>query len=138
MGIKSFVCITSLLVLMIVCGCRTASITSSPGGIGSRNETFSIVVPKPSAVKQGAGTTVTLSLKRGSSFKQDVRLDVTARGLEVAPGSVTIKASEPPSAAVQITVPRDTALGDHRVYVIGIPEAGKPTAAEFVVKVVAE
>ncbi len=137
MGIRTFAWISSLLTMMMVAGCSTSGDKISPqGGISAMNEHFSISVPEPITIKQGASATVTLSITRGGSFKQDVRLDVTTVGIDIWPSSVIVKASDKPTAPLQLSVPRDAAIGEYRVYIKGTPESGMPTASEFIVTVV--
>ena len=50
--------------------------------------------------------------------------------------SVTVKASDKPDVQIQLTVPKDAALGDYPVVVKGTPDTGEPTSVEFTLKVV--
>ena len=100
---------------------------------------FKIAVPTfDTDVKQGEVRAVTVSLQRGESFKQDVKLQIQAsKGISVEPTDVLVKASESPDVQLRIAATKDTALGAYRVSVKGTPKTGEPTSTAFTVKVVA-
>ena len=130
---KTVMTIVMTLALTAFVGCM------SPRGGGMSGEGFKIAVPTFNTdVKQGDRRTVTVSLHRGESFKRDVKLEIkAAKGISVEPVDVTVKGSDAPDVQLQITAPKDAALGEYRVYVRGTPETGAPTSVEFTVKVVA-
>jgi uncharacterized membrane protein len=99
---------------------------------------FKIAVPTFStAIKQGQTQNVTVSLERGDSFKQDVKLQIEAStGISVEPTSVIIKASDKPDVQLRIAAAKNAALGEYLVSVRGIPKTGESTSTEFNVKVV--
>ena len=132
---KTAIAIVMALTLTILSGCQT----SPRGGSMVKNEGFRISVPTfDTSVKQGQLQTVTVSLLRDSLFKQDVKLHIkAAKGISVEPTSVTVKASDRPDVQLQITAPKDAALGEYPVVVKGTPETGEPTSVGFTVKVVA-
>jgi uncharacterized membrane protein len=105
----------------------------------SADEGFKIGVPTLTTnIKQGDRQTVNVSLHRGKYFKQDVKLEITAtKGITVEPTNVLIKASDQPEVQLQISVAKDAALSEYRVYLKGTPGTGQPTSTEFKVKVVA-
>ena len=127
--------ILTTMMLVTAGGCMTNE--SSKGGVVQVNEEFSITVPATTTVKQGTEATIVVMLNRGAYFKRDVRLELKTDGITVSPKSVLIAASDRPDAQFQIVTTGDTALGDYRVAVTGMPENGKPAATVFVVKVVA-
>jgi len=98
---------------------------------------FKIHVPQFGAtVKQGEIKSAKVTLKRGKYFKQDVTVKLEAsRGISVKPTDVTIKASEEPVIPIQISVPKDAAIGEYRIHVQGTPESGALTAINMKVKV---
>ena len=100
---------------------------------------FKIAVPTLGTdVKQGEVRSITVSLQRGESFKQDVKLQIQAsKGLSVEPTEVLVKASESPDVQVRVAATTDTALGSYTVSVKGTPKRGEPTSTAFTVKVVA-
>ena len=124
------------LALAVVSGCQSAG---PRGGGVSRDEGFKIAVPTfETEVKQGELQTVSVSIQRGEFFKRDVKLEIKAsKGIGVAPTSMMVKASDKPDAQLRITAAKDAALGEYRIYVMGTPDTGQPTSAEFKVKVVA-
>ena len=127
--------ILTSMMLVAAAGCTTN--VSSKGGVVQVNEEFSITVPATTTVKQGTEATIVVMLNRGAYFKRDVRLELKTDGITVSPKSVLIAASDKPDMQFQIVTSSDTALGDYRVAVTGVPENGKPAATVFVVKVVA-
>jgi uncharacterized membrane protein len=124
------------LALAAVSGCQSSN--STRGGGMTMDVGFKIAVPTYNTeVKQGDVRTVTVSLKRGESFKQDVMLQInTTKGISVDPTNILVKASEKPDVQLTITVPKDAALGEYGVSVKGTPATGEPTSTEFDVKVV--
>jgi len=133
---KTGIAIGMTLALATLFGCQT----SSPrGGSVVEHEGFRIAVPTfDTSVKQGELQTVTVSVQRDSLFKQDVKLNIkAAKGISIDPTSVTIKASDKPDVQLQITAPKDAAIGEYPVVVTGTPETGEPTSVGFTVKVVA-
>ena len=135
---KKVIAITIVLTLVLV---AVSSGTSSPkgGGVG-KGEGFKIDVPTfATKVKQGETQSVTISLQRGESFKQDVTLEVKlteGEGISIDPAKVIVKASDKPDVQLTITAPKDAALGEYIVSVKGTPTVGEPTSVEFNVKVV--
>lgn len=114
---------------------------SPKGGSAIKGKGFKIAVPTfDTKIKQGEVQSVTLSLARGESFKQDVTLKIElskGEGISFDPAKVLVKASDEPNVQLTITVPKDAALGEYIVSVTGTPKIGEPTSTEFNVKVVA-
>lgn len=132
---KKIIVASMILSLMAVSGCK--STTSPQGGVLPQDKEFSIAVPKHSTVKQGESIPVVIELNRGSFFKRDVQLVISAEGLDITPDKILVKASEQPEAQLQIAADRDAALGEYRVYINATPAAGKTTSTELTVRVVA-
>ncbi|MGA2173303.1 MAG: hypothetical protein ABSG82_09905, partial [Sedimentisphaerales bacterium] len=113
---------------------------SPKGGSVGKGEGFKIAVPTfDTKIKQGEIQSVTISLERGESFKQDVTLEIKlskGEGITFDPAKVIVKASDKPDVQLTITVPKDAALGEYKVSVTGTPTTGEPTSVEFNVKVV--
>jgi uncharacterized membrane protein len=133
-GMKTAGAIVALLVLVMGSGCTTTK-DSGQGGIVPLDEGFSITVPASSTLKQGASTTISISLNRGAYFKRDVHLYINTDGINVTPSYVLIKASDRAELKFQITAARDAAIGEYRVSVKGIPETGDKASTVFTVKV---
>lgn len=124
------------LALTAFVGCQSSG---SRGGGMAENEGFKIAVPTfGTDIKQGEIQSVTVSLNRGDSFKQDVKLKIkTTEGISVDPTSIWVKAGDKPDVQLRIAASKDAALGEYRVHVTGTPETGEPSSADFGVKVVA-
>ena len=133
---KTAITILMTLTLATISGCHS----SSPRGGGMTTDVgFKIAVPNfDTDVKQGEVRAVTVSLQRGESFKQDVRLQIQpSEGISVDPTDVLVKASASPEVQIRITATKNTALGAYVVSVKGTPKTGEPTSTAFTVKVVA-
>jgi len=123
------------LVLVTAFGCQS----SSPRGGGMTKDVgFKIVVPTfATEIKQGETRSVLLVLERGTSFKQDVKLQVeTTKGIAIDPTSTIILKSDKPEVLIRLSVAADAALGAYNVRVVGTPTTGEPTSTVFNVKVV--
>jgi len=135
---KNAIAILMTLALVIGSGCWLNNKKDSPqGGVVPKDEEFSITVPATIKVKQGAETTVAVTLNRGAYFKRDVHLDIQAEGINISPASILVKASESPRVTLQVVIAQEAALGEYRVSVTGTPVSGEPTTAVFTVTVVA-
>ena len=114
---------------------------SPKGGSALKGEGFKIAVPTfDTKIKQGEVQSVTISLERGESFKQDVTLEIKlskGEGLTFDPAKVVVKAGDKPDVQLKISAPKDAALGEYKVSVTGTPTTGEATSVEFNVKVVA-
>ncbi len=128
--------IVLMLVLVTVSGCYEAN--SLKGGSVLVGEDFKIAVPYfDTKVKQGEVKSVTVSLKRGEYFKQDVKLQIKApAGITIDPTYALVKASDKPDVQLRISAAKDSALGGYLVSVTGTPTTGEPASTEFNVRVV--
>ena len=136
---KKVIAITIMLTLVLA---AVSFATDSPkGGSVVKDQGFNISVPSfDTKVKQGETQAVTISLQRGDSFKQDVKLQIKlskGEGISIAPAKVVVKASDKPEVQIKITAPKNAALGEYNVSVTGTPTTGEPTSVEFKVQVVA-
>jgi uncharacterized membrane protein len=132
---KKVIMIAVTLALATVLGCYSSS---EKGGSVVKGEGFKIAVPTfEIEIKQGETQSLTISLERGESFKQDVKLEFkAAKGISIEPTNVMVKASDKPEVPLGITVPKDAALGAYSISVKGTPKTGEPTSTEFNVKVI--
>jgi uncharacterized membrane protein len=132
---KKVIMIAVTLALVTVSGCYSSS---EKGGSVLKGEEFKIAVPTFDVdIKQGEVQSVTISLERGASFKQDVKLMFkTTKGISVEPTDVMVKASDKPDVQLRITVPKTAALGVYSISVKGTPKTGEPTSTAFNVRVV--
>ena len=135
---KKLMLIVVMLAMVTVSGCYTVQSNSPKGGSVLKGEGFKIAVPTFDVdMKQGDVQSVVVSIERGESFKQDVKLEIkAAKGISVEPTSVTVKAGDTPDTQLRITIPKDAALGVYLVSVKGTPKTGEPTSTDFSVKVV--
>ncbi len=136
---KKVIAITIVLTLVLAAVSIGAN---KEGGSMGKGEGFKIDVPYFDVkVKQGEIQTVTIKLKRGENFKQDVTLEFKLskadKGITVEPGKVLVKASDKPEVQLTITAPKKAALGEYIISVTGTPATGEAVATEFKVKVVA-
>ena len=101
-----------------------------------RAETFSIEVPPGGTnVTQGKREEVSVSIDRGGSFKQPVKLKFEApAGIKVQPSEVTVGGADT-RVKVGIEAAPDATPGRHSINVIGIPETGKQTSVKMDVDV---
>ena len=132
---KTAITIVLTLVLVAVSGCQSSS---PQGGSVLKGEGFKIAVPTlDTKLKQGETQNVTVSLERGESFKQDVKLKIEAsKGISVDPTKVMVKASDKPDVQLRIAAAQNAAFGEYSVSVKGVPKTGESTSTAFTVKVV--
>jgi uncharacterized membrane protein len=113
---------------------------SPKGGSTLKGEGFKIAVPMfDTKIKQGEVQSVTISLERGESFKQDVTLEIKlfkGEGITFDPAKVIVKAGDKADVQLTITAIKNAALGEYKVSVTGTPTTGESTSVEFNVKVV--
>jgi uncharacterized membrane protein len=135
-------CLTAGLIAVI--GCESKSPPGGPGvnddnqnsHVSTPDNTFRVSVPS-ATLKQGETKAVTVSIKRGTSFDQDVMLEV-----ENAPQGVTFKFDDPAikaSAAethLTIEASKDAALGEHKIMISAKPaRSGAATETELKVEI---
>jgi uncharacterized membrane protein len=112
---------------------------SPKGGSAVKDEGFKIAVPSfDTKIKQGEVRSVTISMERGKSFKQDVTLEIKllkGEGITFAPAKVVVKAGDKADVQLTITVPKDAAIGEYDISVTGTPTTGESTSVVFNVKV---
>ena len=127
--------VVALTATVAFVGCK-----KSPEGGRAGSDVFKVSVPAlPTTIKQGEMQVVRVSVDRGESFKQSVKLVVTApKGLDVDPDSVTVNLGDKGDVQLTIKAAKDAPLGNQKVAVKGTPGAGgEPTSTEFTVTVVA-
>jgi hypothetical protein len=102
-----------------------------PPMFGQADDTFNLNLAAQS-VKQGDAKEVTVGIKRGTNFDQDVGLrfvDLPA-GVTVTPTGPALKHGDG-DAKVTLKVADDAAPGDYTVKVMGHPTRGGDATAEF-------
>jgi uncharacterized membrane protein len=136
-----------LLVAALVAftGCNN----SSPGGPGATNpdtkkpvvgradNTFTLDAPNlATKLKQGESKAVSIAIKRGKNFSQDITLkfDNVPNGMSIDPASPVIKHGDE-EAKVTFKTTNDAALGDFTIKVTGRPSSGADASTEFKITV---
>ncbi|HTU90903.1 MAG TPA: hypothetical protein VMF69_12570 [Gemmataceae bacterium] len=134
--------------LLIFTGCDKGT----PGGPGATNnkstnskipslkqgeDTFSLTVPTLSTtLKQGENKVVSLGIKRGKNFDEDVMLkfENLPKGMTIDPSAPTIKHGDT-EVNVTIKAASDAAVGDFTIEVKGHPEKGPDATQKLKVTV---
>lgn len=143
---KSLTNIFLLTAALGVFGCADNTKLGGPGAttpdrekpmIGQADNTFTLDPPNfATNVKQGESKVVSIGIKRGKNFDQDVTLEFenVPQGLSFEPRKPTIKKSE---KEVQLTVKAtDTAaVNTHMVKILGHAANGPPATNEIKIEV---
>jgi len=130
-----------VVTLAAVVGCDQGKHTAGGPGVtttgekpplyGQKDDTFNLTLASQS-VKQGDAKEVTVGIKRGSNFEQDVALtfvDLPA-GVTVNPAGPALKHGDA-DAKVMLKVTNEAAPGDYTVKVMGHPTKGGDATTEF-------
>jgi hypothetical protein len=117
---------------------RTDSNTSAKAPLyGEADDTFNLSVPFLSTtLKQGETKAVSMGIKRGKNFDQDVGLkfDGLPKGVTLDPASPVIKHGDT-EAKLTLKAADDASLGDFTVKVTGHPTKGPDASTEFKITV---
>ena len=127
--------------VVVVGGCNTKSTSGGPGATGQTGrekggtitqaeDTFSLDPPNTATtIKQGESKQVTIGIRRGKNFAEDVALsmDGLPKGVTADPASPAIKKGEE-KATVTLKAADDAALGDFEVKLRGKPTKGAEAA----------
>ena len=140
---KKHILTAAVAVLIGVTGCNQST-TGGPGAERAKQQekdsklkqvedklrqpegTFSLTVPTLSTrIKQGESKEVTIGIKRGKDFDQDVAvtLEGAPKGVTFDPASATVKHGDA-DAKMKVKAADDAALGDFKVKVVGKPSKG--------------
>ncbi len=132
---KSFLVLAVSAILTAACGIGCNK--SSEGGVAGSNNSFKVSAPTMAvSIKQGDKQTVSLTLDRGSDFKQTVKLDAQApKGLSVSFDKSTVKAGDAKEVAMSISADKEAAIGEHVIKVTAKPETGNETNVDVKVTV---
>ncbi len=88
-------------------------------------------------LKQGQVGMVIVTLDRSPEFDREVAVITTPpAGIEITPRYVAVRNTDESIMGVQVTVPRETTVGEYRVNVTGTPTLSDPIPTFFTVKVV--
>lgn len=127
----------------------TGCTKSEPGGpgaalpeseqdtIGQTDNSFSLDVPMTSTdITQSETDEVTIGIKRGADFDQDVALNFTnvPAGLTITPTAPSI-GREDSETKLTLSAAADAAIGDFTIMIIGHPATGPDANAELKVSV---
>jgi uncharacterized membrane protein len=144
---KSFVGLLGLALAALI-GCNQTKHTAGGPGAGTTGErgplygekdnTFDLALSAQS-VKQGESKEVTVGIKRGTNFDQDVGLRFVdlPTGVTVTPIGPDLKHGEG-DTRVTLAATDAAAPGDYTVKVVGHPATGGDAAAEFKLTVAAK
>jgi hypothetical protein len=110
-------------------GATTAD--GKPPMFGRADDTFDLALSGQS-VKQGESKEVSVGIKRGTNFSQDVGLRFVdlPTGVTATPATTTLKHGDG-DTKVMLAVTGDAAPGDYTVKVMGHPATGGDATAEF-------
>jgi hypothetical protein len=137
---KSFVGLLGLTLAALI-GCNQTKHTAGGPGAGTTGErgplygekdnTFDLALSAQS-VKQGESKEVTVGIKRGTNFDQDVGLRFVdlPTGVTATPADPALKHGDA-DARVTLKVADDAAPGEYTVKVMGHPNKGGDATAEF-------
>ena len=135
----------ALMGVVAFAGCNQGS----PGGPGAtepttnrqavlqNDDTFNLSAPITSTViKQGEKRSVSIGLKRGKNFDEEVGLkfDAMPKGVTLDPSSPMIKHGDT-EAKMMLNAKADAALGDFTIKVTGHPTKGADATINFKVTV---
>ena len=104
--------------------------------VTDKNNTFTLEVPKMTTnVNRGKKENVTISISRGSAFKESVKLQFHApKGVTVTPAEPVIQAGQN-KVTVTIQAASDAPGGKNNIEVKAVPESGKSVSLEMPVQV---
>ena len=137
---KIYVGIAALLVAGLM-GCTGSGTPGGPGASSSTNkpvvglneDTFTLDTPNlATSLKQGEAKQITIGIKRGNNFKEDVvlKFEGLPPDVSVDPLIPTIKAGET-EAKLTVKAGDKAAVGDFTVKVMGKPTKGPDAVNEF-------
>jgi hypothetical protein len=127
-------------------GCQGKSTSGGPGAtkqdekkvpVGQAEASFSLSPPAlATKLKQGEAKQVTVGIKRGTNFDQDVQLKFEGlpKGVTIEPPTPTIKHGDD-GAKVTVKAADDAAVGDFTVKAAGHPEQGRDAVHEMKIAV---
>jgi len=111
--------------------------TPKKPAFGQADDTFNLSVPYMStSLKQGETKAVSISIKRGKNFDEDVTLKFAdvPKGVTLDPASPVIKHGDT-EAKLTLKAADDASLGDFTIKVTGHPTKGGDSSNEFKITV---
>jgi len=130
--------------LVALAGCSGNDKAGGPGATnttgkqplyGQADNTFNLTAPSTS-LKQGETKAVSIGIKRGTNFQEDVTLKFAyePQGVTLDPASPVIKHGET-ETKVTLKARADASLGDFTIKVIGHPAKGADASHDFKITV---
>ena len=100
--------------------------------VTDKNNTFTLEVPKmTTTVNKGKKEDVTISISRGSAFKESVKIQFHApKGVMVTPAEPVIPAGQN-KVTVSIEATGDAPAGKSNIEVTAVPESGRSVSLEM-------
>ncbi len=105
--------------------------------IGQANDSFNLSAPLlPTSIKQGEKIAVSIGIKRGGNFDEEVALEFAnvPKGVTIDPSSPTIKHGDE-EAKITVAAAKDAAIGDFTISVLGHPTKGVDASLGFKISV---
>jgi len=111
---------------------KTETTTKKTDTTAAKNDTFSIKVPSGATnITQGKNQEVTVSVNRGSAFKQSVKLSFKApEGIKITPPDASVKSGEN-DIKVLVQVGDNVPVGKQTITVTGTPDTGDATSVNM-------
>ena len=145
---RAFVGFAFLAALAVLTGCNqgspggpgatdTTNSSGKPPPMGQANDTFNLSVPPlGTSIKQGERKSVSIGIKRGSNFDEEVTLKFAGlpQGVTIDPSPALIKHGDE-SAKITLTAGESAALGDFSINVAGHPSKGADAIVMFKVTI---
>jgi uncharacterized membrane protein len=115
---------------------QSVTTTANKPVIIDKNNTFTLKVPEmTTTVNQGKKEDVTISINRGSAFKESVKLQFRApKGMTITPAEPVIHAGQD-KVTVSIQATTDAPAGKNNIEVTAVPESGRSVSLEMPVQV---
>jgi uncharacterized membrane protein len=118
-------------------GGNTTPANTTAGSANDKSATFTVKGPALTpSITQGEKKNIALTLDRGATFKDSVKLTAEApKGLKVEFGHATVAAGDPAETSMTVEAAADAAIAEHVVKVTATPASGAATSLDVKVKV---
>ena len=110
----------------------TTTTAQKPVVVTDKNNTFTLEVPKmTTSVNRGKKEDVTISISRGSEFKESVKLQIHApKGVTVTPAEPVIQAGQN-KVTITIQAAGNAPAGKANIDVTAVPQTGKSVSLQM-------
>jgi uncharacterized membrane protein len=100
------------------------------------NNTFTLKLPEmTTTVRPGKKEEVTISISRGSAFKESVKIQFRApKGVTITPTDPVIAAGQN-KVSVTVQSTKEAAVGKTKIEVMAVPESGRSVSLEMPIEV---